>query len=170
MSDLDRLYEQFKQSTTDAFGFLIAEYGCTGPYVEESATWRVVAYKNATTGVEVVLDARANGIFVYLSRLVNDKIPHHFDAPTDRFLLDSIIALRSPLAEVQNRHSGGWLTSQDVKRAVAQYAAALRQYADDVLRGNFTVFDQLAERVDRARAHSISPATSGLDQQLRSAM
>ena len=110
-----------------------------------------VTYKNRTTGVKVSFEVRENEIFVYLIRLIDGEIPDYLDAPSRWFYLDNLVKLRSPTTNVPRKEGGDWFTPDDVDRFLSVYAELLKEYGEDVLRGDFSVFSELERQVARPR-------------------
>lgn len=151
--DISELRRAFTQKCLDRFRFLTA-YGCELTSIEEDTYGVEVTYKNRTTGIKVSFDVKENDVSVYLIRLVNEEIPAYLDAPSRWFYLDNVVELRSPSTTLPRQELGNWLAPDDIDHILAVYAEALKEYGEDVLRGGFSVFDELARRIDRPRPSS----------------
>jgi hypothetical protein len=106
-----------------------------------------VTYTNETTGVRVSLVPRDGGIFIDLSRLVDGEVlaePIFIepDTPLNSFDLDNVLILRSAPAE-RLLDTASAFTTNDIERKLDRYANALREYASDILWGDFGLFSQL---------------------------
>ncbi len=146
------LQRVFTQKCLNKFKYLLAAYGCELAGIEEDKYGTEVTYKNQTTGIRISFEIRENDIFVYLIRLINGEIPAYLDAPSRWFYLDNLVMLRSPSTTLLRKEFGGWLTPNDVDDILTAYASALKEYGEDVLRGDFSVFAELAQQIDRPKA------------------
>jgi hypothetical protein len=145
----------FAQKCLNKFRYLSA-YGCELVGIEEDSYGTDITYKNQPTGIRISFEIRENDIFVYLIRLINGEIPPYLDAPSRWFYLDNLVRLRSPETTLPRKEAGDWLTSDDIDEILTAYAGALKEYGEDVLRGDFSIFAELARQVDRPRpSHSI---------------
>jgi hypothetical protein len=140
MSQIDSVFvklcrEQF-QFLVDAFDFrrMAASRAGIG----------TVIYTNSTTGVKLSYDRRDGYIGVDLIRLVNGKVPAYGERRDTRPLWTAV-RLRAPGIETKV-FSIGVLTEARIAAELAAIAAAVRNYAADILRGDFSVFPEL-ERV-----------------------
>lgn len=97
-----------------------------------------VTYKNQAMGIKVSFEFRENQIFVYLTRLINGEIPAYLDGPSHWFYLDNLVKLKgSPSTTLPRKEFGDWLTPDDIDEILTAYASALKEYGEDVLRGDF---------------------------------
>jgi hypothetical protein len=125
------------QFLADEFGFRrIASATLSGP--------DYVLYTNSTTGVGIDYDRRDGSITIVLMRLVDGKPPAYGDA-SNRQPVWTVLRLRAPAAAAV-RGRRGVRTEAEVEAALTPDAAAVRAYAADILRGDFSVFPEL-ERV-----------------------
>lgn len=144
------LSRAFTRKCLDKFKFLSA-YRCELAGVEVDNYGAEVTYKNRTTAVKVTLELRENDIFVYLIRLVDGGIPAYLDAPSRWFYLDNVVKLRSPSTTLPRKRFGEWLTPDDIDHLLSDYADALRRYGEDILRGDFSVFEDLWKQLNHSR-------------------
>lgn len=151
--NIPELLSTFTQKCLDKFGYL-ADYGCKLASIEEDRYGVEITYKNQTTGIKVSFEVRENAIFVYLIRLVNSEVPAYLDAPSRWFYLDNVVKLRSPSTTLPRKKPGGWLSLSDIDHILAVYANALKEFGQDVLCGDFSVFAELARQLDRPRPSS----------------
>ncbi len=135
-----------------AFSFLETEYAFLIEEVIVEGSVISVLYKNSTTGVLVFLDDRANGLYVDISRLVNNKIPeipiyYRKNDRMDSFILSSILSLRAPSLHIDAPNIDDLVFNPGREKVVSsvikQHAKALKMYAQDVLRGDFSIFNEL---------------------------
>jgi hypothetical protein len=112
-----------------------------------------VLYLNESTGLRVALDWRDFRPFVTLYRLQDGGMPPERPtslapgAPLHAFDADDLLLLRGASGPV-----GKMLSQRDTDaagRLLREYATALEQHAADVLRGDFSVFQELAAVVRR---------------------
>ncbi|AJR14779.1 hypothetical protein LEP1GSC020_3815 [Leptospira interrogans serovar Grippotyphosa str. 2006006986] len=112
-----------------------------------------ILYLNQTTGVKIVYEYREAYIFIFLYRLIDGKLvedPGEIVQNTllNSFGLDDIINIRNPLALLkatyeypENSHyhdkTNGW------NQYISDFANNLKQYANDVLAGNFEIFEKV---------------------------
>lgn len=151
--DRPDLHRVFTQKCLDKFRYLAA-YGCELTSIEDDRYLVEITYKNQTTGIKVSFELRENQIFVYLIRLINGEIPAYLDAPSRWFYLDNLVKLRSPSTTLPRKEFGDWLTPDDIDDILTAYASALKKYGEDVLRGDFSVFTELAQQIDRPKSSS----------------
>jgi hypothetical protein len=148
----DRLDLQsiFTQKCLMRFEYL-STYGFELADITRDSYGSEVTYKNRTTGVKVSFEVRENEIFVYLIRLIDGEIPDYLDAPSRWFYLGNLVKLRSPTTNVPRKEGGDWFTPDDVDRFLTVYAELLKEYGEDVLRGDFSVFYELERQVARPK-------------------
>lgn|GEM_PF-5309346 len=155
--------QPFLKDVTDrALCDLIVRYDLEYAAVQMDADTHEVTYKNATSAVRVDLDSRENRVYVSLFRVYDDIVPAYRDInarkrdPLNGFDVDDLISLRSPGDRISQATPGRIKTAGDVEHIVYQYAAALQNVADDVLRGNFSVFFDLATIIVRRIENAIA--------------
>lgn len=147
--NLPELHSAFTRKCLDKFKFLIDCFDYEITSVEVSAYAAEVTYKNQTTAVKVSYEHRENSIFVYLIRLINGDVPAYLDAPSRWFYLDNVVQLKSSSTVLFGRRPRHWLQPEDLDQLLTTYADALRKYAIDVLRGDFSVFGELKKQFER---------------------
>jgi hypothetical protein len=145
----------FERTCLQKFGFLEKGCGFALRSSERTSYGSHVTYSNQTTGVRVSLEPREGGIFVELSRLVDGELPSvpifiESDSVLNSFDLNDIILLRSAPTGKQLDTSSA-LTADEIESELERYASALRDYAPDILRGDFELFSQLASLVKRRK-------------------
>jgi len=136
---------QFHDYARQAFQFLVEAYGYSevplpkGKFVNKY----MVCFSNGVTWVGVEGIHWGFGIDVRLA----SHDPGLMQYPT--YCLDDLLALRDPgFIPIAAKPTD----TQDIQKSqMDQYADALRRHADDVLRGDFSVFPQLAEAINRRR-------------------
>ncbi len=130
------------------FNFLIAEYGFSIMPVPKSKKLHKVVFQNKTTAVIVNWERNENWIYVELYRLVNGKLvidPIIISDQTELngYHLDNLLSIRSPEFSPQR------FPVDDQDFILKIYSNMLRQYAADVLNGDFRIFDELEKIVKR---------------------
>jgi hypothetical protein len=151
--DISELRNTFTRKCIDKFSYLDA-YGFKLEDIKETEYRDQITYKSETTGIKISLEIRDNQIFVYLIRLINGSIPAYLDAPSRWFYLDNIVKFRSPSATLPRKGFGDLLTADDIDYILSEYALALKEYGEDVLRGNFSIFTELARLINRPKRSS----------------
>jgi hypothetical protein len=102
----------------------------------------VRVYSNRTTAIKVSLELRENYIYIYLIRLESGRIPPYLDSPRSWAYLDSILRFKGiDLRHVQ-KPIGDWITPDDVEAIIGEYARALADVGDPILRGEFGDFEE----------------------------
>ncbi len=151
--DISELKRVFIENCLSKFRYLAA-YGCELTSIEEDRYLVEITYKNQTTGIKVSFEIRENDIFIYLIQLINGEIPAYLDAPSRWFYLDNVVKLKSPSTTLPRKEFGDWLTPDDIDHILTVYAVTLKEYAEDVLRGDFSVFAELAKQINRPKRSS----------------
>jgi hypothetical protein len=137
------------------FRFLEEEFGFSRRSSERTRYGSHIAYTNETTSVRVSLEPREGGIFVELSRLVDGEVPSapviiESDSVLNSFDLDDVLLLRlGPPGEALGAPSA--FTVDEIEAELDTYATALRDYASDILRGDFELFPRLESLVKRRK-------------------
>ncbi|WP_061218404.1 hypothetical protein [Leptospira weilii] len=112
-----------------------------------------ILYLNQTTGVKIVYEYREAYIFIFLYRLIDGELienPGNINENTliYGFSLGDIINIKNPSALLkptyeypENSHyhdkENGW------NQYISDFANNLKQYANDVLAGNFEIFEKV---------------------------
>lgn len=153
----------FEKLCRTSFKFLEEKFDCSVITTTQDVYADYVTYKNATTGVKIGLEPMESGVSILLLRLINGRLPDYevsikSDTVLNSFYLDDLIALRGPTLKIKqpllDLFPPGGPNERLLRRILDRYAELLEQYAADVLRGDFCVFDKLSEIVKkRAREH-----------------
>lgn len=141
-----QLYPPFTGEYQKHFRFLVDAYGCRVVGTGEDVRSAFVTYANATTGVDVAFLPRENSVSVALTRLVHGQVLPYRLHPSHWLYLHELLAARAPSENLATKAHGDPVTGADLDHLLARYADALRLYADDILRGNFSLFDELVVR------------------------
>jgi hypothetical protein len=140
--------EQIKKS----FKFLEDEYYCSIDKIEKDSWAMSVFYKNATTAVRICLDQSGAGLYVDLIRLINNKFPeepiyYRKNTKMDSFIFTGILKLRAPSLTIDEPNLDDLVFNPGREKVISsvlrQHAGALKKYAQDVLSGDFKIFDKL---------------------------
>ena len=139
------------------FSFLIDEYGFKEISVENDVWGVRVEFCNLTTGVRAGYWVRESGFRVELFRLVNREIQDNpidinDDSVLNQFYLEMLLSIRDPdfINKQVQRHS----EKMEDADAIKEVATDLRNKAQDILLGDFTIFSDMENIVkDNARAY-----------------
>jgi hypothetical protein len=144
----------FVKLCREKFQFLVDEFGFRRMAATRSGTG-IVIYANSTTGVEISYDRRDGYIQVMLMRLVAGKPPAYGDFRNGQPLWTAV-RLRAP-ALIGAVERIAVLTEAEIEAMLTANAVAVRDYAADILRGDFTVFPEL----ERVRAEDWQCGSAG---------
>jgi hypothetical protein len=143
----------YKALLNDKFNFLKHEYGCELISCIDDPDFYKLTFKNATTGVTIIYEYRDANVFIYLHRLVNgqiieDKTPISKDTQLNSIELSYIVQYRD--AEKLNKPIYD-LSVTSFEDMVSKLANNLRNFASDVLNGQFDVFLEINEIAKKRR-------------------
>jgi hypothetical protein len=152
---MDDIESGFKIHCGKAFRFLAEEYSCWNIPDDLSEYRAACVWRNTTTAVTVSLELTYPGLFVKLSRLVDDRIPEtpihvENESVLHSFYLEDLVTLRGPHEIVRYKADDLW-NPDKVAELVYLDALLTRKHASDILRGDFAIFQEL-ERIVRDRA------------------
>lgn len=142
------LEEKWKAQVAPHFGYLEAEYGFHFVSVDGSNWWGTwVHYQSPLLQVEISRSVESDCVDLRLIRLVDGQVPEdpHFGMPVNLIYFHVALYERAPEEYEKLRLLKG-LSDEQLERSLALQAEALRTYFDDVLRGDFTIFDEETER------------------------
>lgn len=141
------------------FSFLRTKYVFHIAQADASSVWQTdLVYESQTAAVRVSRSVEFDRVEVELMRLVDGKLPEHPifvlpDTVINDFLLDNLLILRAPHVLDELAAAKG-LQDAQIVRSLEHLARAVEQYADDILRGDFTVFAAVEDLIkQRAREH-----------------
>lgn len=140
--------------TDQELATLRQEYDLGSGQYHADAYGEQVTYMNRWSAVRIRLEYRDARVFVSLFRLGEKPLPLHWDLdarerdPLNGFDLEDLIAIRSSANDVKQVDLGP-ISPAELRRTIQEYAVALRIHAGDVLRGDFSVFLDLARLVAR---------------------
>lgn len=164
--------EYFVRRCKEVFKFLEEDYGFKIAVIEQDIFDSEIIYKNQTTAVKMRFESRENQIFISLYRLINGQLPiyrslQEYDGDfSNNFSLDDIIFLKSPSLTVKQGIKSQF-TKSDIETILLQYAHAMRQYTDDVLKGDFTLFKSLGELLANRIREYKQKATKRMDNKIQ---
>lgn len=146
--------EEFVKETTAVFEFLIKKYGFRIKSTQsDNQTYRVV-YQNKTTAVKIFFEVRDQWIILSLFRLIDGKIKEApiiicRDSELNEFYLENLLILRDPETDdaLEKLYSG---KVRNFKKVLQLLASGLKKNAEDILKGDFTIFPEL-EKIVKSR-------------------
>ena len=148
----------FNELVQELFLFLASEFGCELISSTSDTYGHYVTYKNNFTGVKINHEFRERDVIVELVKLKSGTFPEYpvfFNAKDDlnyANLLD-VVAVKDPHHKVQSNL--GFLSlfrrnnDLELKRILSLLADAVRQYASEELRGNFSSFERVKALVSK---------------------
>lgn len=146
-------FKLFRLLANDNLRFLASNYGFAEAEAHLLFPGMWVSFRNSTTQVCVQFEYES-GLWVTIGRVMTfrDRI-----VGGEQYNLNELLALRAPLLTHTVRMNE--FDESSVGEVLAERAEALKQYADDILRGDFEVFGKLEDIVAARTAH-LYPETS----------
>lgn len=151
--------ENWKAQVAAHFGYLETEYGFRFATADASKWWETyLLYTSPFLAIKVARSVEFDCVELWLIRLVDGQIPEYPifinpDTPINYVMLDRVVAERAP-KEAEKFHTLRGLSDEQVENTLRFLAAALHAFGDDALRGNFAIFDMIAEQLHQnAREH-----------------
>lgn len=138
------------------FKFLEKEFGFFVFKVEDEIWGEAVTYINKTTAITISLEERDGGIFLELYKLIDGCMPEKPITITQKtklhsFEFENLLLLRAPSLQLEHPFIDDLVFKPGKEKVIGkvlkQCADALKMYAIDVLRGDFTVFFDLEKLV-----------------------
>jgi hypothetical protein len=139
--------QAFKEACTDELNFLTEKYGFVLAELGEDPGGLSAIYTNATTALKVSFERHENHIFVYVIKLKNGKIPLYLEYPENWDYAEGLLSILAPNLKLRQKELGDWLTPQDMKEVIRDYAKALAKYGHDVFSGDFSIFDKAVKEL-----------------------
>ena len=129
--------ERFQQIVNLRFRFLAATYGLASAETGCMSGEMWVSIRGSVSQVDVYFayghtDGTGNSIWLTVGR-----------ADGERFNLDDLLHLRAPQRERSMLFAG--FDPEFVDEILQERSTALREYADDLLRGDFSIFPKLRD-------------------------
>lgn len=139
------------------FHYLEGEHGFK-TMLSERKEWRYCFIAmNLTTGIEIIYEFKEAYIQVILHKLINGEILHSItnsiknNTPITGFSLEWILALRNPKEQIKPAYNyppnHQYYKKDGLEKYVAMVAEKLKEYASDILNGDFSVFTTLDSMV-----------------------
>ena len=146
--------EEFTKETIKSFDFLTKKFNFRiKSQKSDNQIYRVI-YQNETTAVKVFFEEREQWIFVDLYRLINGKIKENpiiicNDGELNEFDLQNILIIRDFAKRriFRNLYSN---KKKNFKKILQLLSKALKENAQDVLKGDFSIFPEL-EKIVKSR-------------------
>jgi hypothetical protein len=139
-----------------AFAALMQRFGLRRSADEVTPDWEIAVYQNENAAVRVYKEPREVGPLVQLFELRGGKPPLAWgvDAraadPKNGFDVRDLVNLRAKPQDARAELARLSATT-DLSTLLATYAELIDRYASDVLRGDFTVFADLAKITEERR-------------------
>jgi len=145
---MNSIVDAFYNISIEKFRFLVDEFGFGNPKKRVSGGLYRVIYQSRTTAVEIGLEWREQYIYVELFRLIDGKIKENPiivrpESKLYEFNLEDLLASRAPHYKLSPNYFNKPLNIESVQYVLTHYANALREFAKDVLQGDFSVFSEL---------------------------
>lgn len=136
--------QTIKNKLKQQFNYLQKEYGFQEVSIDINDDYCVIEMKNHTTGIILNYERSDDDIIIFLCRLINgeivrDKNPISETVPLNTIDLNYIIKFKKGENDISALHS----RSMSVNELIKNKATDLKTYADDVLQGNFDVFNKV---------------------------
>lgn len=148
--------KNFDQIAKEQFEFLELDFGFKLTKYQKKDWGYELIYLNKTTGVKITYEFQEAYIFIMLYQLISGNLienPRNIKEDTilHGYGLDDIIIHRNPSALIQPAYQYGEQSEYyDKEKGLMLYVSAfannLKEYASDVLAGDFKIFN----KVDRA--------------------
>jgi hypothetical protein len=143
---------QWERRVERDFGYLRTEFDCRIVDRSDKNWWETsITYQNATTAVKVARSEEFDCVETDMIRLVDGVRPPHpvFVSATPKlhqFALGHLLMIRAPELWNEIKEQKG-LSDDAIAAQLASAAMALREFGADVLRGDFSSFDEMESRV-----------------------
>jgi hypothetical protein len=151
--------DTWKSQVAAHFGFLETTYGFHFAQVDGSDWWETsVRYDSPLLAIKIDKSAEFLRVELCLIRLVDGQMPEYPifinpDTPIFYVFIGKVLEERAPREAEKLRKLTG-ISDEEVERSLAFLAQALPAYCDDVLRGDFSICDMIADKMhQQAREH-----------------
>ena len=139
----------FERITREAFQFLITDYEFVQQEPIVAGSECAIEYRNRTTGVLITWEWQYY-VIVELARL---KVTSGGISIAERHDLEHLLTIRAPDKHLtQKKHPN----CEELKRVLDSYGTLTKEYAEDILTGDFSIFPQLMalslESIERKKA------------------
>lgn len=128
----------------DKFDFLKQQYDFREVTNAVAKDYCIIKMQNNTTGISLNYERREDDIIVYLYRLIDgamidDKIPISADIPLNCIDLRYIVVFKKG----ESITDYDWKEGKFYDDLIQNIIYDLKNYAEDILKGNFEVFDKV---------------------------
>ncbi len=151
--------EKWKAQVAAHFGYLETEYDFHFVSVDGSNWWGTfVYYQSPLLQLQFDRSVEFDSVEIQLARLIDGRVPQYPifvnpDTPINHIYLNQVLSERAP-EESEKLLAMRGLSDEQVERSLACQSEVLRTYCDDILRGEFAIYDVIAERLhENARKH-----------------
>jgi hypothetical protein len=145
------------------FGYLRTEFGCEIVDRSDENWWEMsLTYQNSTTAIKVACSEEFDRVETEIIRLVDGARPPYpaFVSATPKlhqFGLGNLLTIRAPELWSELKEQKGQ-SDDAIAEQLESQAKALREFGTDILRGDFSSFDEMEARV-RAIARDVEGVT-----------
>ncbi len=153
------LEEKWKTQVAAHFDYLETDYGFHFVSVDGSKWWGTyVYYQSPLLQIQFDLSVEFDSVEIQIARLIDGQVPKYPifinpDTPINHIYLNQVLSERAP-EESEKLLAMRGLGEEQVERSLAFQSGVLRSYCDDILRGDFAIFDMIAEQLHQnAREH-----------------
>jgi hypothetical protein len=145
--------DTFEQIVRQEFKYLETDFNFHVHKVEKNVYGCFLIYKGLALAIRVSFEIHDGGVFVYIYRLKDGKIPEYpifFDPKADFHIFDfnNLVLLKTNHPIEQNEQSV-YEDGEYMKCIIREYAESLRTYGADLLNGDFSVFPEIRKIVAR---------------------
>ena len=156
----------------EVFNFLIIDYNFSVQSSKKDNFGYKLIMVNSTTGVEVKYEFREADIHIVLYRLTSGRIVNNINEalitnePMEGFGLGWIINFKNSDAQIKPAYeysiaSSYYDKSSGLKNYAKFVAGRLKEFADDILRGDFSIFSDLDYVVkENYKRHMAKPSAN----------
>jgi len=133
--------QHFIEVAKTQFQFLIDKYDYVIAGKSDYSGWGAVLYKNAGVHAAVSVGLERRDRWLYVSFINTDS--DATDPPRSAYYLTNILAIRSPEAGAALSKHLVQNTVEEITEELSKLASYTSLYADDVLKGDFTIFGEI---------------------------
>ena len=155
--------KEWERRVDPHFGYLRTEFSCEVVDRSDKDWWETsVTYQNTTTAVKVTCSEEFDRLVTDIIRLVKGARPPTvvFVSETPKlhkFGLGNLLMIRAPELWSEMKEEKGQ-SDEAIAVQLQSQATALREFGSDILRGDFSSFDEMEARV-RAKAREMEGIT-----------
>jgi hypothetical protein len=155
--------KEWERRVDPHFGYLRTEFACEIVERSNENWWETsLIYQNATTAVKVACSEEFDRLVTDIIRLVDGARPPTVvfvsEAPKlHKFGLGNLLMIRAPELWGEMKEQKGQ-SDKAITTQLQSQAKALREFGSDILRGDFSSFDEMEARV-RAKARDMEGVT-----------